>query len=149
MASSQPIPYNLLADLVLVLHMLVVIFIVGGQVLVLVGAALRWQWIRNFRFRFLHLAVISFVVLLSWLEMFCPLTTLEMNLRARGGEAVYPVSFVAHWLQRLLYYDVPIRVLSLCYTLFGLTVVLAWILVPPYSQKKQGSGRGEKGSWSG
>ena len=35
---------------------------------------------------------------LAWIGMICPLTTWEMALRAKAGDATYSGSFIAHWL---------------------------------------------------
>jgi len=55
----------LLADLLLVLHFSIAVFIVGALILVWVGAAFGakggWAWVRNPWFRYLHLAAIAFV----------------------------------------------------------------------------------------
>jgi hypothetical protein len=50
-----------------------------------------------------------------------------MNLRERAGEGTYEGTFVAHWLQKLLYYEAPPWVFVVCYTLFGLLVVGSWL----------------------
>ena len=54
-----------LANVVLVLHALVVRFIVGGFAAICVGAALGWAWVRERRFRFTHLMAIGIVALLA------------------------------------------------------------------------------------
>lgn len=123
--------YMLAADAVLLLHALVVIFIVLGLVLIFVGYYFDWRWVRNPWFRLLHLLAISAVTLLSWLGLICPLTSIEMTLRARAGEAGYPGSFVSHWLETLLYYQAPPWVFVFCYTVFGGIVVASWFLVRP------------------
>jgi len=66
--------YRVLADLVVVLHAAFVVFVVVGEVAVLYGLARGRGWARAFWFRWLHLASIAFVVLLSWLGATCPLT---------------------------------------------------------------------------
>ena len=71
------LPYQFLADAVLVLHFGIVVFVVGGLVLVVAGNALRWRWVNAFGFRLAHLAAIAVVVAQSWLGEVCPLTTLE------------------------------------------------------------------------
>ena len=78
------------ADAILLLHVLFVAFVVLGLVLVFVGRALGWFWVRNRWFRLLHLIAIAVVVIQSWLRVICPLTTLEMEFRSRAGDAVYP-----------------------------------------------------------
>lgn len=133
-------PYNLLADLVLVIHALVVLFITGGMALILIGASLQWKWIRNFWFRVAHLTAIAIVALQSWLEVFCPLTSLEMYFRRKVGQTVHDKSFVAYWLHELLYYEASFWVFSICYTLFGLAVLLAWLFILPLLPWKRKAG---------
>lgn len=119
------------ADLVLLLHGVVAIFLVGGLVLIVAGGLRRWRWVRNPWFRAAHLALMVLVAAQAWCGRLCPLTTIEMNLRERAGDAVYAGSFVAHWLQRLLYYSAPAWVFTLAYTLFVAAVAAAWWWVRP------------------
>ena len=130
------VTYRVLADLVLLLHVLFVVFVVTGLVLVLLGGVRGWHWVRNPWFRVMHLLAIGIVVLQAWLGVLCPLTTLEMSLRARAGDAVYPGSFIAHWLEALLYYQAPAWVFIVCYTVFGFLVVASWYAVRPRSLSK-------------
>ena len=123
--------YLLAADLTLLLHTLFVAFVVVGLLLILLGRALGWAWIRNPWYRWAHLGAIGVVVLQSWFGMICPLTTLEMAFRARAGGPVYGGTFIAHWLQAILYYQSPPWVFAVCYTAFGLLVIAAWIWVRP------------------
>ena len=123
--------FTLAADIVLFLHVLVIIFNVFGLVLIFVGNALNWHWIRNPWFRLIHLFTICFVVLLSWLSFICPLTSIEMELRTRAGDITYPGSFISHWLESILYYQAPPWVFVVSYTIFGALVVMSWFLVRP------------------
>ncbi len=123
--------YRLAADLLLVSHALFVAFVVFGLVVVLLGRWLNWSWVCNPYFRIAHVAAIGVVVVQSWLGMICPLTIWEMALRERAGDAVYAGSFIANWLNRLLYYQAPAWVFALAYTLFGILVVAAWFWVRP------------------
>lgn len=126
-----PAGYLLAADLLLAVHVLVVLFITVGLLLILLGGALQWQWVRQRWLRVLHLLAIGVVVLQAWLGRLCPLTVWEQALRARAGDASYAGSFIAHWLGELLYYDAPAWVFALCYTLFGLLVLWSWFRVAP------------------
>ena len=128
---SSETHYLLAADALLFLHVLFVVFVVVGLVLILAGGVAGWRWVRNPWFRLAHLVAIGVVVLQSWAGVICPLTTWEMELRARAGDAVYSGSFIAHWLQRLLYYQAPGWVFTACYSVFGLLVILSWIRVRP------------------
>jgi uncharacterized protein DUF2784 len=124
--------YLALANLVLVLHVLIVLFVVGGLVLIACGNWRGWRWVNTWWFRLAHLAAIGIVVAEAWFGIVCPLTTFEAWLRVRAGAPVQGGSgFIEYWLQRLLYYDAPAWVFTLAYTLFALLVVLAWWRYPP------------------
>ncbi|MBC7600794.1 MAG: DUF2784 domain-containing protein, partial [Polaromonas sp.] len=132
---SEQSLYQLLANGVLALHLAVVFFVVGGLLLVLAGNLRRWHWVNALWFRLAHLAAIGFVVMQAWLGQVCPLTTLEMWLRSRGGVSTYGGGFIEHWMQRLLYYDAPDWVFVLVYSLFGLLVLASWLYYPPVSRR--------------
>lgn len=119
------------ADGILLLHALFVAFVVVGQLLIVAGKFRHWGWVRNPWFRVVHLLAIAVVMVQAWLGEICPLTTWEMALRARGGDSVYTGSFVVHWLQEILYYDLPLWVFAVCYTLFGALVLASWFFVSP------------------
>lgn len=123
--------YRLLADVVLVVHALFIAFVVFGLLLILAGWLRHWRWVRNPWFRYAHLGAILFVVAEAWFGVVCPLTALEDTLRRGGGDAGYSQSFVADWLQRLIFFDAPLSVFAILYSLFALLVVGAWILAPP------------------
>ena len=123
--------YNLAADAVLLLHVLFVIFVIGGLLLIFLGNYRRWHWVRNPWFRMAHAAAIAVVTLQSWAGMICPLTTLENMLRRRAGGAVYADSFISHLLEQIIYYRAPAWVFAVCYTAFGAVVVASWIWVRP------------------
>jgi len=136
---DSPQLLQLAADAVLLVHTSFVAFVVAGLVLVLAGGLLGWTWIRNPWFRAAHLAAIGIVVLQSWIGMICPLTTLEMALRARAGDAVYAGSFVGHWLGEILYHEAPAWVFATAYTSFGALIVASWFLVRPRPFRGKGS----------
>ena len=123
--------YLLVADLLLLSHVLFVAFVILGLALVLLGKSLNWAWVRNPWFRFAHLAAIGIVVLQSWVGLICPLTTWEMALRERAGDVVYSGTFMSHWLESLLYFQAPAWVFAVCYTVFGTIVVASWFWVRP------------------
>jgi hypothetical protein len=123
--------WQVLADAVLMLHLAIVVFVVGGLAAILVGHARGWGWVRGIAFRVAHLAAIGIVVAESLFGITCPLTTLESWLRAQAGSAPYQRGFIEHWVQRVLFYDAPPWVFVLAYSLFGALVVAAWWYVPP------------------
>ena len=46
--------YRLLADLIVAIHAAYVAFVVVGLLLILLGVACGWQWVRNWWFRIAH-----------------------------------------------------------------------------------------------
>lgn len=123
--------YLVLADSLLVLHVVFVAFVVLGLLAIYLGHFLNWEWVRNLWFRVSHLIAIGVVVAQSWLGVICPLTTWEMALREKAGDAVYEGSFIQHWLHAILYYSAPEWVFILSYSLFGALVLLSWFLIRP------------------
>lgn len=128
--------YQLAADLTLLVHTFLGLFVVLGVVMILLGAARGWAWVRNRTFRRIHLFTVAAVMVLSVLGIVCPLTSLEMYLRAQGGGVVYSGSFIGHWLEFLLYYTAPNWVWVVVYSLFS--GVLVWCTIAiPWSAKGQ------------
>jgi hypothetical protein len=123
--------YSLVADAILVTHVLFVAFVVLSLILIFVGKFLSWPWVRNPWFRVTHLLGIGVVVLQSWFGVICPLTIWEMDLRSKAGETIYEGFFITHWLNELLYYQAPSWVFVACYTAFGGLVLASWFLVRP------------------
>jgi len=117
---------TLLADVVLVLHFAIVVFIVGGLVLTWIGAGLGWGWVRNPVFRYLHLGAIVFVALEALLGYACPLTVWEDLLR--GG--VRTESFIGRLVRRALYYDAPAWVFTALYVAWAIAAAVTLYLVP-------------------
>jgi len=125
------LPWQLLADVVLSLHVAIVVFVVGGLVVIVAGNLRGWRWVNAAWFRLTHVAAIAVVVAGAWLGAVCPLTSLEMWLRGQARSPTYAESFIEHWLQRILYYDAPAWVFTLVYSVFGLVVVATWWYFPP------------------
>ena len=130
---TQGFWYVVAADVLLLVHVLFVAFIVLGLVLVLAGKPLNWNWVRNPWFRAAHLVAIGVVMVQSWFGVICPLTTWEMALRDRAGEVTYAGTFMAHWLDAILYYQAPSWVFAACYTAFAAGVIASWFWVHPRS----------------
>jgi hypothetical protein len=127
------LPYQFLADLVLSLHFAIVLFVVGGLLVIVVGSLRGWRIAGARWFRLAHLAAIAIVIAQAWLGVVCPLTTLEMWLRARALGSTYTGSFIEHWLQHLMYFDAPPWAFAVAYSLFGLVVLATWWYFPPRS----------------
>ena len=98
--------YLLLADAILVAHALIVLFNVGALPVVWLGYFRRWRFVRSFSFRVAHLLLIGFVAAESLMGAICPLTNWEDALRVMAGfDPRYQGGYGAHWLHRLIFYD--------------------------------------------
>lgn len=129
----------MMADLVLVVHFLIVAFIVGGLICVWIGAAAQWQWVRNPWFRYAHLGAIAFVAAEALLGVMCPLTVWEDMLR--GG--VKTESFVGRWVRYFLYYEAPPWVFTAAYVAWAAATLATLRFVPP---RRRAAGTPPRGS---
>ena len=124
--------YSLLADGILAAHALIVLFNVGALPVIWLGHFRRWRFVRDFSFRAAHLLLIGFVAAESFLGAICPLTSWEDRLRLKAGvDPRYEGGFLAHWLHRLIFYDLNERVFAVAYGLFFALVVFTWVWVRP------------------
>jgi len=119
-----------LADAIVVVHFAVVLFVILGEVAVLLGRPLRWRWTAGRGFRVAHLAVIVFVAATAVAGDLCPLTIWENDLRRIAGKPLDQASFVAHWAHELLFVDVDVATLTWWYVAFCLLVVASLRINP-------------------
>lgn len=104
-------PWLLLADSVLIIHLAFVLFVVAGGLLVLRWRSIAW----------LHLPAVAWGALTEFLHIVCPLTDLEDSLRGQAGVAGYSGDFVSHYLLPILY---PPRLTADIQIALGTLVVL-------------------------
>ena len=133
----MPILFRLAADLTVTLHMSYVLFVVCGQIAIIIGAIRKWQWIRNMWFRIIHISMITIVVFESLLGITCPLTTLERYFRRQAGQTTYQGDFVANCIHDAIFFEFQPWVFTAIYTSFGLLVVGTMVLAPP-KRKRSG-----------
>lgn len=103
--------YGALADAVVAVHFLFVLFVLFGGLLVL-----RWRWVR-----WLHLPAAAWGALIEFAGWTCPLTPLEKWLRRQGSGAGYEGGFIEHYILPILYPRALTRNTQL---VLGLVVVL-------------------------
>lgn len=84
-----------LADAVLVLHGLFIVFVMIGAF-----GVMRWP-----RLAWLHLTAVAWAVYVAAAGRICPLTPLENTLRQAAGEAGYSGGFIEHYLLGAIYPD--------------------------------------------
>jgi len=86
-------PYSFLADLVVVIHFLFILFVMGGGLLVLHKRS--WAWI--------HLPAALWGAVVEFTGWICPLTPLENWLRRQGGGPAYTSDFIDRYVVSLIY----------------------------------------------
>ena len=123
--------YRHLADAVLYLHAGYVVFVVLGLPVILIGAACRWGWVRNFWFRIVHLSLMAVVGLEAVIDMTCPLTVLERHFRTLAGQQMYEREFLSYWADRLLYLDWPAWAFNALHICFTIVLIATFVLIPP------------------
>ncbi|MGO9513958.1 MAG: DUF2784 domain-containing protein [Steroidobacteraceae bacterium] len=122
----------MLVDAVVLIHFVVVLFVTAGLPLICLGAALRWAWVRKWRWRVMHLGTILFIAAESLLGLACPLTVWEDALRGRRSAG----GFIERWIDWLIFYDAPAWVFTVAYVAFAALVLATWIAVPPTRRKR-------------
>ena len=85
--------YGLLADAVVVLHLLFILFVLFGA-----WTAVRWRWIV-----WIHIPAVLWAAIVECAGWICPLTPLENALRYRHEGGAYAGDFVQHYLLPLIY----------------------------------------------
>jgi hypothetical protein len=85
--------FQLLADLVLLLHACFILFVVLGALL-----AIRWP-----RIAWAHIPACIWAAVLEFAGFWCPLTPLENSLRRAGGATTYSEGFLEHYLVPFVY----------------------------------------------
>lgn len=129
--------YKLLADLIVVIHFVWIIFMLLGFLLTLQAFFYKKAFFDWFRFRIIHLIGIFYISLLSILGNYCPLTILENFLRSRYElNLVYPGSFIIHYLERLVYPAVNPLIIQIPTAFIAVFTILVFIIRPPRKIRK-------------
>jgi len=109
-----------IANTIVSVHLIFVVFVALGGLLVLYGR--WWAW--------LHIPAVAWAVLVEWNGWVCPLTPLENTFRHRAGMTTYGTDFVERYMVPLLYPETLTRRhqvwLGIAALLVNLTVY-AWV----------------------
>jgi hypothetical protein len=103
-----------LAELVMVVHFGVLLFLVAG-------GFVAWRWPKVLRF---HLAMATWGLLVVMFPIACPLTWLENMLRTAAGQPPLGAGFIDTYVDGVLY---PDSAAGLVQVLVGLVVVTSWV----------------------
>jgi uncharacterized membrane protein YhhN len=113
-----------LADLVVALHFLFVVFVVLGGLLVL-----RWP-----KVAYLHIPTAVYGAAIEFFGWVCPLTPLENSLRREAGQAGYSGGFIEHYILPVLYPSALTREIQL---LLGFLVIALNVAIYAYVVRRR------------
>jgi len=99
--------YKILADIVVLIHFLWIVFLFFGA----------FWGIKNKVAKIFHLSGLAFAFVIQIFDWYCPLTHLEVWLRSRHSPALtYAGSFIIHYIEQIVYIELS-RYLVLIFTI--------------------------------
>jgi len=125
---------RIVADILVVVHLLFIVFVVFGGLLVL-----RWP-----RVVWAHVPCAVYGALIEFVGWVCPLTPLEQRLRIAAGGQGYASGFIDHYIMPLVYPPGLTRELQIWLGLGVLVInvgVYAWVV----ARWLRGRRRGDRG----
>jgi Protein of Unknown function (DUF2784) len=123
--------YRIAAEAVMIAHLGYFLTVVLGLPAIWIGIVRRHKWARNFLWRFGHLSMIAIVVVESWAGITCPLTIWEYQLRELAQQRADSASFMANLVHGLMFFNAPKWVFTTAHRLFGLLVLISFLVAPP------------------
>lgn len=116
-------PYTILADGVVLVHFLWIVFLFVG---------VFWG-VRNRTVKIFHVSGLVFALMIQIFDWYCPLTHLEIWLRAKSDPSVmYRGSFIIHYIERIIYLELSRS------AIFLFTIILCGITAWAYCRKRRG-----------
>jgi hypothetical protein len=101
--------YKILADLVVLIHFLWILFLLFGA----------FPGVRYKAIKILHVSGLVFAFVIQVFGWYCPLTHLEVWLRAKHDPSLaYAGSFIIHYVEGLIYLEISAQLI------FSLTLLL-------------------------
>ena len=117
---------RILADLVVGLHFVFVLFVVAGGLLVL-----RWP-----KVAYLHIPAAVWGAAIEFAGWVCPLTPLEISLRRQAGQSGYSTGFIEHYILPILYPTGLTRDIQL---VLGMIVIALNVAIYSYVAGRRGA----------
>ncbi len=118
--------YKILADLVVIVHFLWILFLIFGAFW-----GVKYRAVKIF-----HLSGLVFAFIIQIFDWTCPLTYIEVRLRAKHDPTLtYKGSFIIYYVEKIVYIDLSRTIIII------LTAVLCGFTVWIYLVKKANSHR--------
>jgi hypothetical protein len=124
--------YKLLAETILVVHFLWILFMLFGFVYNIVGLFFNKKLLKNFWLRTVHLVGILYVASLAVLDKHCPLTVIEAKLRQKFvPNFIQPDSFIIYYLEKIVYPNINAIVIIIPTVAIAASSFVIYIIKPP------------------
>ena len=115
-----------LADLILIIHFAVVLFIIFGFCFP-IFYKFKFNFAKNYYIRIIHISLITIVLVATLAGVICPLTIIENLLR----NSTQSESLIAKLLRDLLFRDFSISYFLFIYFVCFSWTVFIWFFFPP------------------
>lgn len=112
---------------ILLVHLAIIAFNVVGCLVIPIGAWRRWRFVREFWWRLAHLLTLAVVAGQALAGRACFLTRWQGELA--GATHVQPL--IARWIDRLVYWPLPLWVFAVAYVAVFVYVLALWVWVRP------------------
>jgi hypothetical protein len=118
--------------LLLSVHLLWVLWMIAGTLLAMLGFRYSRLWTWRY-FRILHLAaILATATVPLWNRGVCPITAWEAALTTDSA----PAPFLARVLAWLVYWDIPLWVLSSATAAAAIVTLVVFIMHPPWTRSR-------------
>ncbi|KAB1441638.1 DUF2784 domain-containing protein [Pseudodesulfovibrio senegalensis] len=126
--------WSIRADVLLAFHVLLAAFNALSLPLIWLGAWRGWRFVRNPWFRWLHVALMGFVLAETLLGLTCPLTLWEAQLR--GSQPMPQRGMISRLMESIVFCSCPAWSFMVAYGLFfGLILFTLW-RIPPRTRRR-------------
>ena len=113
--------YKILADIVVLIHFLWIVFLFFGA----------FWGIKNKAAKIFHLSGLAFAFIIQIFDWYCPLTHLEVWLRSKHSPFLtYGGSFIIHYVEKIVYIEIS------RFVVFVFTILLCGLNAWLYLRKR-------------
>ena len=139
--------YRIAADILVLIHFGWIVFILvgffvtawafGGVYALKMTGGWEEQFLDRWVLRTVHIVGIAYVATLAVIGRYCPVTMLENFFRSRYDAAsTYPGGFIIHYVERIVYPDVPAQAILIPTIVVAVLTVLMFAVRPPLKVKR-------------
>jgi hypothetical protein len=120
-----------LADLVLAVHLAVIAFNVFGLIVIPLGAARGWHFVRVYWWRALHVGILAVVAFQAVAGRACFLTEWHAALVRAAGRDESTTPLIERFVERIIFWPVAPWVFVVLYLVVCAYTLILWRVVPP------------------